>query len=64
MVNSVSVNIGGVNAPVSFARLAPGTTGVYEVQATVPGGVAASDAVPVVLSVGGQISPPVTMAVR
>ena len=62
-IGTVSLNIGGVDAPVSFAGLLPGLTGVYQVQAAVPAGVA-GDAVSVVLTVGGQASPPVTMAVR
>ena len=46
-IGTASLNTGGVDAPVSFARLLPGLTG---------------DAVPVALTVGGQASPPVTMA--
>jgi uncharacterized protein (TIGR03437 family) len=63
-VNAVSVKIGGVDATVSFAGLAPGSTGVYQVNVTVPQGVTAGAAVPVVLSVAGQISPPVTITVQ
>ncbi|MCH8267906.1 MAG: hypothetical protein IH846_10340, partial [Acidobacteria bacterium] len=59
----VTVTIGGVNAPVQFAGLAPGFTGLYQVNAVVPAGVTPGNDVPVVLSVSGQSSPPVTMAV-
>jgi len=62
--NEVALTIGGVRAQVLFAGLAPGFANLYQVNATVPAGVAAGDAVPVVLQVAGQSSPPVTMAVR
>jgi uncharacterized protein (TIGR03437 family) len=61
---TVSLTIGGVPAEVFFAGLAPGFTGLYQVNAFVPAGVAPGDAVPLVLSVAGQLSPPVTLAVR
>jgi len=56
-----------VNAPVQFAGLAPGMVGIYQVQTTVPSGVAPGNAVPVTLTV--QTTPPqssseVTMAVQ
>jgi uncharacterized protein (TIGR03437 family) len=63
-VNPVTVQIGGLAAAVSFSGLTPGSAGLYQVNATVPTGIAPSDTVPVVLSVAGQSSPPVTMAVR
>ena len=63
-VNAVTVSIGGVNAPVTSAQLAPGLTGVYQVQARVPAGVDAGPAVPIVVSAAGQLSPAVTIAVR
>ena len=63
-INPVGVSIGGVDAPVSFAGLAPGTAGVYQVNATVPPGIEAGDAVPITLSVAGQLSPAVTIAVQ
>jgi uncharacterized protein (TIGR03437 family) len=63
-VNAVTMTIGGKDANVFFAGLAPGFVGLYQVNATVPAGVTSGAAVPVVLSVGGQNSPPVTMAVR
>ena len=60
----VTVTIGGVKAEVQFAGVAPGTSGLYQVNVTVPPGVPAGSAVTVVLSVDGQASPPVTMAVK
>lgn len=62
--NAVTVTIGGHPAPVSFAGLAPGFTGLYQVNATVPSGLTPNDAEPLTLQVAGQISPPVTMAVH
>jgi uncharacterized protein (TIGR03437 family) len=38
--------------------------GLYQVNALMPAGVAAGNQVPVVLTVGGQSSPPVTMSAR
>jgi uncharacterized protein (TIGR03437 family) len=63
-VNAVKVSIGGVDAPVTFAGLQPGLTGVYQVRATVPDGVSAGSTVTVVLSAAGQLSQGVTIAVR
>ena len=63
-VNSVSVTIGGVHATMASGQLLPGAIGVYQVQATVPDGVSAGSAVPVVVTVAGQQSPPVAIAVR
>jgi len=57
------VTIGGQPAPVSFSGLTPGYPGLYQINAVVPSGVS-GDAVPVVVSVTGQTSPPVTMAVQ
>ena len=63
-VNPVTVNIGGQDAAVWFAGLLPGTTGTYQIQAKVPSGVAPGDQTPVVITIAGQPSPVVTMAVR
>ncbi|MEZ5402206.1 MAG: hypothetical protein R2729_21205 [Bryobacteraceae bacterium] len=62
-VEAVSVTIGGVAAQVTFAGLAPGFAGLYQVNAVVPG-VAAGGAIPVTLGVAGQTSPEVTIAVQ
>jgi uncharacterized protein (TIGR03437 family) len=59
-----TVTIGGLPATVSFAGLAPGFAAVYQVNAQVPAGVAAGDAVPVVITQGGASSNTATIAVR
>ncbi len=47
---TATVTIGGLNAPVSFAGLAPGFVALYQVNVQVPSGVQAGSAVPVVLT--------------
>jgi uncharacterized protein (TIGR03437 family) len=64
VVNPVELTIGDLPATVTFKGLLANSTGVYQVNATVPAGVPPGDAVPVVLTVAGQSSIPVTMAVR
>jgi uncharacterized protein (TIGR03437 family) len=64
LVANVDATIGGVAAQVIFAGLAPGFIGLYQVNVQVPQGVAAGDAVPVVLSTGAIASNTVTIAVR
>jgi uncharacterized protein (TIGR03437 family) len=61
-VNPVTVTIGGINAPVQFAGLAPGFPDLYQINAQIPLG--ASGQLPVVLTVAGQTSPPVTIAIK
>jgi adhesin/invasin len=63
-VGTVSVTIGGQPAKVSFAGLAPGFTGLYQIDATVPSGVPTGDQIPVVVTVAGVPSPVVTIAVK
>jgi uncharacterized protein (TIGR03437 family) len=60
----VEVGIGGKAARVVSSALAPGLVGVYHVNVVVPAGVPPGEAVPVVVTVSGQPSMPVTMAVR
>ena len=62
----VTVQIGGQNAPVSYAGNAPGfVEGAMQVNATVPATVTPGSAVSVVISVGGTSSPAtVTIAVQ
>ena len=63
-VNPVSVTIGGQNAQVFFGGLAPGFAGLYQVNAVVPSGIAPASNVPLVLTVAGQSSAPVTIALQ
>ncbi|HTM49950.1 MAG TPA: hypothetical protein VL285_14760 [Bryobacteraceae bacterium] len=63
-VNPVTVTIGGQDAAVTFAGLLPGTAGTYQIQTKVPAGVTPGDETPVVITVAGQPSPAVTIAVR
>jgi uncharacterized protein (TIGR03437 family) len=62
--DTVTVSIGGVNAPVFFAGASPGFTGLYQVNATVPSGIAANQQAPLVLSQGGRNSATVTIPVQ
>src|ERR1035437_7456825 len=59
-----TVTIGGAPASVIFSGLAPGFVGEYQVNALVPPNSAAGDAVPVVISIGGNASNTVTVAVK
>ncbi len=63
-VNAVRLTIGGVEAGTSYRGLAPGFSGLYQINATIPPGVSPGDAVPVQLQVAGQTSAPATIAVR
>jgi uncharacterized protein (TIGR03437 family) len=63
-VNQLTVSVGGMNAPVSFAGLVPGYPDLYQVNSVVPAGIATGNSVPVILTIAGQSSPPVTLAVQ
>lgn len=62
----VTVTIGGIEAVLQFAGSAPSAVaGLFQVNAVVPQGAPSGSAVPVVLSVGGVLSPSgVTIAVQ
>jgi uncharacterized protein (TIGR03437 family) len=62
-VNPVQMTIGGREAAVSFAGLAPGFVGLYQVNAVVPAGTA-TGSVPVAVKLAGQTSPTVTIPVH
>jgi len=61
--NPVTATMGGQAAQVLFAGLAPGFAGLYQVNVLVPTGIPAGNDVPLVLTVAGQQSPPVTIYV-
>jgi uncharacterized protein (TIGR03437 family) len=63
-VNSATVTIGGQNVQPFFAGLSPGYFGLYQVNIFVPPGISANPAVPVVVTLGGASSPPVTVAIK
>ena len=63
-VSPLTATIGGIPATVQFAGLTPGIPGLYQVNAVVPAGLPSGTQVPVVLTIAGQSSPPVTMAVQ
>ena len=60
----VRLTIGGVEANVTFAGLAPGQVGVYRVEAPLPPRAPSGLQVPVVVSAAGLASPPVFIAVQ
>ncbi len=62
--NPVTVTIGGKPAQVFFSGLVGGLAGEYQVNAYVPKGITPGDAVPLVVSVAGFESAPVTVAVK
>ena len=64
VLSDLTLTIGGAPATVSDASLIPGNSGVYQVTATVPGGISPADAVGVVITAGGRASPAVTMAIQ
>jgi uncharacterized protein (TIGR03437 family) len=61
---TVSVTIGGQNAAVLFAGLAPGFVGLYQVNVQFPTGEASGNAVPVIVSTAGLNSNTATIAVQ
>jgi uncharacterized protein (TIGR03437 family) len=63
-VTQPGVSIGGVQATVTFAGLAPSFVGLYQVNARIPDGAPTGDAVSVVLSIGGTTSNTVTIAIE
>jgi uncharacterized protein (TIGR03437 family) len=61
--NPVTLTIGGAMAQVIYAGVTPGYAGLYQINTAVPTGIS-GDALPVVITIAGQTSPPVTMAVH
>jgi len=62
--NAVTVTVGGFDAHVTFAGLAPGYVGLHQGNAIVPSGVSAGPSVPVVVTAAGASRAPVTVAIR
>ena len=62
--NPVTVTIGGQPATVLFAGLTPGLAGLYQINVVVPESAPAGDTVPLVVTVGGLASEPVSIALR
>jgi len=61
---NVTATVGGQNAQVLFAGLAPGYVGLDQVNLVVPAGVAAGASVPLVISAGGAAGATVTVAIQ
>jgi pseudomonalisin len=61
---AVSVTIGGMMAPVSFAGLSPGFVGLYQVNVQIPSGLGANSGVPVVVTTANLSSNTATIAVQ
>jgi uncharacterized protein (TIGR03437 family) len=64
VIDPVTLTIGGVNVPVSFAGPTPGFTGLYQVNATIPAAIAANQQAPLVLSQSGRASATVTIPIE
>jgi len=64
VIDPVTVTVGGKPANVLFAGLAPGFTGLYQINAVIPDGLGASGMAEVILKVSDQTSPVVTIGVR
>jgi uncharacterized protein (TIGR03437 family) len=60
----VTLTIGGVKVPVFFAGPTPGFTGLYQVNATIPTGIAPSPQAPLVLSQGERTSATATVPLQ
>jgi uncharacterized protein (TIGR03437 family) len=62
--NVVTVTIGGVNAVVDYAGIAPGYAGLYQINVTVPAGVVPGDAAVVVSASGVSGTSLATVSIR
>jgi uncharacterized protein (TIGR03437 family) len=62
--NQATVTIGGKSAQVFFGGLVGGFAGLYQVNAYVPKGITPGNTVPLVVTVAGFESAPVTVAVK
>jgi uncharacterized protein (TIGR03437 family) len=60
-----TVTIGAKSAKVVYSGLTPGSIGIYQVNAMIPGGLTSSDVVPLFITVDGHSSQSaVTLAIR
>jgi uncharacterized protein (TIGR03437 family) len=59
-----SASIGGVDAAIQFLGLAPGFIGLAQANVSIPAGAPTGDAVPLIITVGGQPSNSVVISVR
>jgi len=64
VTNEVTATIGGLNAPVQFAGVAPGFVGLYQVKVAIPASVMPGPEVPLVLLQSGVASNTVTLAIH
>jgi uncharacterized protein (TIGR03437 family) len=62
-VQTPTVTIGGISAPVAFSGIAPGNAAEYQINTTIPMGVQSGNSVPVVVTFGST-SDTVTIAVQ
>jgi uncharacterized protein (TIGR03437 family) len=60
----VTVSLNGSELPVSFAGLAPGFVGLYQVNVTIPVGTPPGLGIPLMLKVGGQQSNSVLLSLQ
>ncbi len=63
-VATPTVTIGGLNAPVLFSGIAPGYTGLYQVDVQIPAGVATGNDVPLQISMPGSMPDSATIAIQ
>ncbi len=64
VTGTVTVTIAGMDAPVMSAVLAPDVVGIYQVAAMVPSGYTPGPSLPLVVTMNGQDSPAVTIALQ
>lgn len=63
-VNTLTATIGGRPAAVNFSGLTPGSVGLYQANLVVPAGLPNSDTTALILTISGQDSAQVTLAVH
>jgi uncharacterized protein (TIGR03437 family) len=64
VIDAVTLTIGGVNVVPFFSGAAPGFSGLYQVNATIPAGIAPSQQAPLVLFQGGRAGVTVTVPIQ